>query len=196
MPSLVILDVNDCRPELPGRHLPVEQDVRLAVGAVLELRQEEEGHHPADHGCAAPDVAALAREVPTRRVEQLRGEVDHGDLGDVVGGATHGGAQGAEAHRGRLGDDGVRDGSQGAGEDEGDEDSQHRLRVVGRRALRDRGADAEDEEQDDVGGCAPEVDGSAAEPGGERPGEGVGDELETRVDQVELEGTIGSDTGL
>jgi hypothetical protein len=35
--------------------------------------------------------------------------------------------------------------------------------------LRDRGADAENHQQSDVHGGAPEIDGSTAEPAGKRP---------------------------
>ena len=104
---LIILDVNEGGLELPGRNSAIEQDVTLTIRAVLELRKEEERHHPADASRSSPDVAALACEIPSRRIEQLRGQVDHGDLRDIVGGATYGGAQGAKADRGRLGDDGV-----------------------------------------------------------------------------------------
>lgn len=63
-------------------------------------------------------------------------------------------------------------------------------------ALVDRGADAKYEQKSDVSGGTPEVDGATAEPRGENPGDGVGDELKTRVDQVELESTVGRDAGL
>lgn len=175
---LIVSNIDDSRLELPGRDLTVEQDIKLTVRAVLELRQEEEGHNPAHTGGASPDEATLARDVPARGVEQLRREVDHGDLGDVVGGAADTRAQGAEPHGGGLGDDGVGDGPQRAGVDERDEDPEDGLGVVGRGALRDRGADAEDHEEGDVDARAPEVDRAAAEPGGDEPGADVGDELE------------------
>lgn len=107
--------------ELAGGDPAIEQDVALTVGAVLELGEEEVGHDPADEGGAAPDVAALAGQIPPGWVEHLGREVDHGDLGHVVGGAADAGAQRAETDRRRLGDDGVRDGSHGSGEDEGDD---------------------------------------------------------------------------
>lgn len=144
---------------------------------MLELRKEEVGRDPADDGGAAPDVTALAREVPAGGVEQLRGQEEHGDLGDVVGGTADTGAEGTEADRGRLGDDGVRDGSLGAGEDERDDDAETGLGVVGVGVLGDRGDDTEEEEEGYVGGGTPEVDGTTAEPVGKGPGEGVGDEL-------------------
>ena len=59
----------------------------------------------------------------------------------------------------------------------------------------DRGDDAENKEQSDVGGCAPEIDGSTTEPGGQNPGERVGNELKTRIDQIQLESTVGRDPG-
>lgn len=149
------MDVDDGRLELPGRDLAVEQDIDLTVGAVLELRQEEEGHDPAHARRAAPDVATLARDVPACRVEQLRGEIDHGDLSDVVRRATDTRAQGSQPHRRRLGDDGVGDGSEGAGVDERDQDSEDGLCVVGAVVLCDRGADSEEHEEGHVDSGAP-----------------------------------------
>jgi hypothetical protein len=77
---LVITHINDSSLELPSGNLAVEQDVELAVRAVLELRQEEVRRDPADERGAAPDVAALACHVPAGGVEHLGGEVDHGYL--------------------------------------------------------------------------------------------------------------------
>jgi hypothetical protein len=61
--------------------------------------------------------------------------------------------------------------------------------------LWDRGADAENKEQSDVGDCAPEIDGSTTEPAGKKPRARVGNELKTRIDQIELESTVGRDPG-
>lgn len=80
---LVIAHVDDGLLELPSRNLAVEQNVKLAVGAVLKLGQEEVGHDPADEGGAAPDVAALASHVPAGGVKHLGGKVDHGYLGNL-----------------------------------------------------------------------------------------------------------------
>ena len=74
---LVIAHVDDSLLELPSRDPAVEQDVKLAVRAVLELGQEEVGHDPADESSAAPNVATLASHVPAGGVEHLRREVDH-----------------------------------------------------------------------------------------------------------------------
>ena len=57
--------------------------------------------------------------------------------------------------------------------------------------LFDRGADAENKEEDDVSGCAPEIDGSTTEPGGKEPRARVSNELKTRIDQIELKRTVG-----
>ena len=78
---LVIAHVDDSLLKLPSRNPAVEQDVKLAVRAVLELREEEVGHDPADKSGAAPDVAALASHVPAGGVEHLRREIDHRNLG-------------------------------------------------------------------------------------------------------------------
>lgn len=93
---MIILDIDDSLVELPGRHLAVEENVQLAVRAMLHLRQEEVCHDPADDSGAAPDIAALATKIPARRIEQLGSEVDHRNLGDVVSGATDSRAQGSQ----------------------------------------------------------------------------------------------------
>jgi hypothetical protein len=193
---LVLPDINDSGLELPGGNLTVEQDIEFTVGAALELRKAEVRGHEADTGCASPDVTALASQIPAGGVEHLRREEDHGDLGNVVGGATHTGAQSTEANGRRLGDDGVGDGSEGSGVHEGDDDAETGLGVVGIDVLGDRRADTEEEEQGDVCRCAPQVDSSAAEPGGQRPRETVGHQLEAGVDQVEFEREVSRHSSL
>lgn len=59
----------------------------------------------------------------------------------------------------------------------------------------DRGTDAENYEQGDVDGRALEIDGSTTEPGGQRLGTRVGNELKTRIDQIELDGFVVRDSG-
>ena len=93
---IVVLDVNDGRLELPGGNSAVEQDVDFTVRAVLELRKEEEGRDPADASGTSPDVTALACEIPSGRIEHPRGQIDHGDLCDIVAGTTDTGAQSAK----------------------------------------------------------------------------------------------------
>jgi len=68
---LVVGDVDEGRLELLGRDLAGEEDVKLSVRAVFHLGQEEVSHDEADDGGPAPDVAALAGEVPTGRVQQF-----------------------------------------------------------------------------------------------------------------------------
>lgn len=104
---LVILDVDDGCLELPSWNLAVEQDVALTVRAMLELGKKEVCHDPTDDSGTSPDITALARKVPSCRVEHVRGQIDHGDLGHIVGGTTDTGAQRAKTDRGRLGNDGV-----------------------------------------------------------------------------------------
>jgi hypothetical protein len=48
--------------------------------------------------------------------------------------------------------------------------------------LWDRGTDAEEEKQKDVGCCAIEIDGSTTEPCGKRPRARVGNKLKTGID--------------
>ena len=149
---------------------------------MLELRKEEESHNPADGSRTSPHVTAFAREIPSGRVEHLGGEVDHGDLRDVVGSTANTGAQRAESDGRCLGDDGVGDRSHAASEHEGDNDAETGLGVICRMVLWDGGAHAEKDEESEVDGCAPEVDGSAPEPRAKEPGEGVGHELQAGVD--------------
>jgi hypothetical protein len=95
---LVIFRVDDGRLELSSWNLAVEQDIALTVGAMLELREEEESHAKADAGSTPPDVTTLSCQVPPCWVEHLRGEIDHWDLSDIVGGTTDTGTQGAKAN--------------------------------------------------------------------------------------------------
>ena len=67
---------------------------------------------------------------------------------------------------------------------------------MGLLGLLDRGADAKNEEHSDVKGRAPQIDGPTTEPGGQEPRTGVGNELQTRVDQIELESEVGGDASL
>jgi len=187
---VVVLDINNRLLELPRRHLAVEQDVQLAITPALQLRQAKEGRREAHSRGTAPDIPTLACEVPAGRVQHLAGEVDHRDLGDVVRTASDSSGERSQAHRAGLGDDGVRDGTQGSGVDEGDEDAEDGLSVVRSVVLRDRGADAEEHEEGAVRGGTVEEDITAAEVGAEGNGEDGGDELEARVDEAELEGEV------
>jgi hypothetical protein len=176
---LVVLNVDDGRLELPGCHLAVEQDIDFAVGTVLEFRKAKVRRHEADTCSGSPDVSTLSSHIPSSRVEHLRGEVDHRNLSNVVSGSTNTGAECTKTDRRCLGNDGVRDGTHGTCEDEGDDDTETGLGIVGGDALWDGCTDTEDEEQGDVGGSTPEVDSATAEPAAEGPCEDVGNQLET-----------------
>lgn len=95
---LVVFDIDNSMFELPGRNPAIEQDITLTVRAVLEFGQKQERHDPADKSGAAPDITALACEIPSGRVEHLRGEIDHGNLGDVIGSAPDTGTQRTQAN--------------------------------------------------------------------------------------------------
>lgn len=95
---LIVLRVNNGRFELSGCNCAVEQNITLAVRAVLELWEEEEGHNEADGSSTTPDVTALSRQVPSCWVEHLRGKIYHRNLGDIVRGTADTGAQGAKAN--------------------------------------------------------------------------------------------------
>lgn len=60
---LVGLDIDNSLCPLAGGDLALEQDVDLAVGAVLHLGEEEEGHEETGEAGAGPDVTAPATEV-------------------------------------------------------------------------------------------------------------------------------------
>ena len=59
-PLLIILNINNRRLGLPSRSPTMEQDIALTMRAVLELRQEQEGHDPAEKSSTSPDEPALA----------------------------------------------------------------------------------------------------------------------------------------
>ena len=60
---LVVLGIDGSVLPLASWHMAVEQDVDLAVGAPLHLRDVEVGQNQAEECCACPDVAAFAAEV-------------------------------------------------------------------------------------------------------------------------------------
>lgn len=66
---MVVSNINDGRLELPGRNPAVEQDIRLMISALLELRKKEQGREEAHNGYASPDVSTLAGEIPSSWVE-------------------------------------------------------------------------------------------------------------------------------
>lgn len=188
---MVILNINDRLLELPSRHLAVEENIQLAITPPLELGQTEVRADETDRRSATPNISALACQIPAGRVQHLTGQVDHGDFGDVVCASSDAGGEGAESHGARLGDDGVGDGTEGAGVDEGDEDAEDGLGVVCGATLGDGGADAEEDEEGEVDGGAVEEDGATAGDVGEGDGAHGGYELEARVDEAELEGEVG-----
>jgi len=162
-PLLIIPKINNRLLKLPRGHLPIKQNIRLSIRPVFQLRQTEERNNPAYHGGTAPHIATLARKIPAGRIQHLRSEIDHGDLSGVVSSASDTRAEGAQTDGGGFGDGRVGDGAEGAGEDEGDDDAEAGLRVVGGCVLGDAGADAEEEEEGYVDSGAPEVDCSTAE---------------------------------
>jgi hypothetical protein len=60
---LVILHIDNSLGPLPCGHLAREQNVNLAVRAVLHLRQEEVRDDEAEEARSGPNVTALAAEV-------------------------------------------------------------------------------------------------------------------------------------
>lgn len=134
---LILLHPNNRRLKLPRRHLPIKQNIRLTVRPMLQLRQEEVRHHPTKQRRTPPHIPTLPRQIPPRGIQHPTRKVYHRDLRDVVSRAADGGAQRAQAHRGRLRDDRVGDGPLGAGVDDRDDDAQTGLGVVGLVVLGD-----------------------------------------------------------
>ena len=62
--------------------------------------------------------------------------------------------------------------------------------------LRERGTDAEKDEEIDIDGGTPQVNGPAAEPRCQQPLACIDNEAEARIDQTELEGEVFVDVGL
>ena len=149
---VVILHINNRLLELPRRHLTVEQNVQLAITPPLQLRQPKERTRETNSRRPAPDISTLTRQIPPRRIQHLTRQVNHRDLSNIVRSSPNARRQRSQAHRAGFGNDGVGNGSEGSGIDEGDEDSEYRLRVVRSVVLRDRGADSEEDEEGAVCG--------------------------------------------
>ena len=118
------------------------------------------------------------------------------ELDDVVHGATETRGKRSEANGGRLTDDDPGGWRGTQGEEDGDDEAEGGLRETRGVALADRASDAEGNKEDGVGERAPEVDGAAAEVGGENPGEHDEDHLQGGGDEAEGEGKVGFHTGL
>lgn len=153
---------------------------------MFHLGKTEEGTDETDAGGTSPNVAAFSSNVPSGLVEELRGEVDHWDFADVVCSAADTGREGAETHGRGLGDDSVRNGAHGEGEDEGDDDSETRLGVVGVNTLLDRRRNSQTEQGANVERGTAEVNLSTGEVGRQRQGENIRAETQARVDETQL----------
>lgn len=60
---LVVLNIDHSLLPLASRDVTLEQDVNLAIGSTLHLRQEEVRQKKANKTGSTPDVAALTAEV-------------------------------------------------------------------------------------------------------------------------------------
>lgn len=187
---MIILNINDRLLKLPRRHLPAKENIQLAITPPLKLRQAKVSANKTERRSAAPNVSTLARQVPARGVQHLAGEVDHRNLCNVVCASADAGGESAQSDGAGFGDDGVGDGTERAGVDEGDQDAENGLGVVCAAALGDSCADAKEDEEGEVDGCTPKEDGSAAANVGEGDREHGGDELKAGVDKTELEGEV------
>ena len=108
------MELGDVRGgELAGRDPVGEEDVQLAVGTALGLREAEEGPHDAEEVEAEPEEAGLRPPAPGAGVQHVGRPDVVDDADDVVGVAGEDDGLGAEAGGGQLGDEGVADGADG-----------------------------------------------------------------------------------
>ena len=75
---IVVLHVDLGLGELSRRDLSSKQDIDLSVRTSSKLWQGEESDDETDDGGTSPDKSALSSQVPTGRVEHLRGDCGEG----------------------------------------------------------------------------------------------------------------------
>ena len=80
----VVVNIDDSLLPLARLNMTVEQDIDLAVRAILHLWQPDVSHGQADERGTSPDVAAFATEVSLVRVEHIACEEDARDIDGVV----------------------------------------------------------------------------------------------------------------
>jgi len=193
---LIILDIdNGLRPLASGNVTP-EQDVNLAEGPVLHLRDEHPREESTDEGSASPDVAALATQVPLVAVQHVAGKEDAGNVDQVVSTTSNTCCQRSETDGWCLTNDdpGCRCRSQT--EEHRDNQAKGCLCVARCGAEANRSGDAECDQEDAVDGLTVNVDGSAAEVCGEDPRQHDHEPLEGGGSKAECEGGVVSHTGL
>lgn len=105
---LVVVDVDGGVLPLAGGDVTVEENVDLSVGAVLHLGQPDVRRRQTDKSRGGPDVTGPAGQVGTLGVEHPGGQVDAGDVDNVVRGTTDAGGERPEADGRRLSDDDPR----------------------------------------------------------------------------------------
>lgn len=192
----LITGLNYGRRELARRHTAVEQDVELTVRPVLHLWEGEVRNDEDDRGCAAPNVAGLARHIPPGGVEHLRRQIDGGYVSDVVRGAADASRERAKANTRGLGDDSIRDGTKDQAHDEDDADAQDRLAIRGALPVANGRDDPQDEGEDRIGGGADQVKSPTAKVRAQNPAKDDSDNLKAAHDDAESEGHAGGDTSL
>lgn len=87
-PLLILIDPNLGRLELPRRYLSLEENIRLTIRPMLQLRQSKVRPNPHHQRRAPPDITAFAGQVPPRGIKHPRREINHRDFSDVVCGPS------------------------------------------------------------------------------------------------------------
>lgn len=102
---MIVVDIDNRLLPLARRYMTFEEDIDLAIRAILHLRQPNVRHDKADKPSPGPDIAAFATEVAARRVEHVASEVDAGDVDGVVAAAADACGEWSQADGGCFADD-------------------------------------------------------------------------------------------
>ena len=129
-------------------------------------------------------------------VEHVTSEEDARNLNDVVGSTSNTGCERSETDGRGLSDNDPRGGCRTQGEQDGDNETQGRLRQSSCVRLAARGCNTESNEQDSITSRTPEVDGTAAKVSSEDPRKHDEDHLECRGDKTHGECSIVSHSSL
>ena len=169
--------------ELPRGDLPLEEDVQLAVGPALGLREAEVGPGQAEQGEAGPEEAGLGAPVPGGGVQHARGQHGDDDAGDVVHVAGDDDGLVLEARRRELRDERVRHRPhRGVVGERVEEQHAADGPLRGRVAAVDESQESNDEKEDRKEGEAAQVDCASARDADQEPGEDGANRSETVLD--------------
>lgn len=189
--------IRDRSRKLPRADPLLEQNIQLAIGLALGLRQAEIRPHETEGAETRPEKPCLSAPVPRGRVDHARGDDVIEDADDIVEIAGQHDSFAAEAGGGDLGDETVADGADGEVVGEGVDD-EHGADDPGGSGVGGRGqGDKADDQQEGVeADQAGEVEGAAAESGHQEPGEHGADGAEGVLAHGKVEGVGGVEPGL